>query len=91
VNANYRLGTPEAAKALASYAAVSSAPRRWRVAALQDLAEWAKPGLRDKVTNLTRPLADRDAEVARNAAGPNSWHPCLHNQPNAVDCRSVWK
>ncbi|HEY8749686.1 MAG TPA: PVC-type heme-binding CxxCH protein, partial [Tepidisphaeraceae bacterium] len=83
VNANYRLGTPQAAQALAQYASDSGAPRRWRVAALQDLADWPKPGLRDKVTNLTRPLPDRDAAVARNAAGP-MLASVLHNQPNAV-------
>jgi quinoprotein glucose dehydrogenase len=83
INANYRLGTPDNARALAGYAADAGAPRRWRVAALQDLADWARPGLRDKVTNLTRPLPDRDPSVAREAAGP-VLASVLHNQPNSV-------
>lgn len=83
LNANYRIGTADAAKALANFAGDAGAPRRWRVAALQDLADWAKPGLRDKVTNATRPLPDRDAAVAREAAGP-VLASVLHNQPNSV-------
>ena len=82
INANYRLGTPEAARALAQFA-TTDAPRRWRVAALQDLADWKSPGLRDKVTNATRPLPDRDPNVARDAAGP-VLAGLLHNQPNSV-------
>jgi quinoprotein glucose dehydrogenase len=83
VNANYRLGGADNARALAGYAADPSAPRRWRVAALQDLADWAKPGLRDRVTNATRPLPDRDPSVAREAAGP-ILASVLHNQPSSV-------
>jgi len=69
VNAAYRLGTPEAAAALSKFAANPDAPARWRVEALQDLQDWAKPFERDRVTNLVRPLAERDAKVARDAAG----------------------
>ena len=82
VNANFRLGTAESARALAKFAA-SDAPRRWRVQALADLAGWQSPGLRDKVTNLTRPQPDRDPSVARDAAAP-VLASLLHNQPNSV-------
>jgi quinoprotein glucose dehydrogenase len=82
VNANFRVGSPQAARALAKFAA-SDAPRRWRVQALADLAGWQTPGRRDKVTNLTRPLPDRDATVARDAAAPVLGS-LLHNQPNSV-------
>lgn len=70
VNAAYRLGTPEAAAALAKFAANSVAPQRWRVEALRDLQEWAKPFERDRVTDFVRPLPERDAKIARDAAGP---------------------
>ena len=83
VNANYRLGTPEAAKALAQFAANSAAPRKWRVAALEDLADWQTPGARDKVTNFVRPLPDRDGAIARDAAGP-VLASILHDSPNSV-------
>ncbi|HEY2586712.1 MAG TPA: HEAT repeat domain-containing protein [Tepidisphaeraceae bacterium] len=70
VNANFRLGTPQGAAALAKFAGNPAAPERWRVEALKDLESWAIPGARDRVTNLVRPLADRDPKVARDAAGP---------------------
>ncbi|HSZ55286.1 MAG TPA: PVC-type heme-binding CxxCH protein, partial [Tepidisphaeraceae bacterium] len=82
VNANFRLGTADSARVLAKFAA-SDAPRRWRVQALADLAGWQTPGRRDKVTNLTRPLPDRDPAIARDAAAP-VLASLLHNQPNSV-------
>ena len=83
INANYRVGTPETAKALAEFAANVASPRKWRVAALEDLADWQSPGQHDKVTNFTRPLPDRDAKVARDAAGP-VLASILHDSPNSV-------
>ncbi|HEX8912088.1 MAG TPA: PVC-type heme-binding CxxCH protein [Humisphaera sp.] len=70
-NANYRLGTAEAAKNLATIAGRADLPSDIRVEALHGLAEWAKPGNRDRITNLFRPLAAtpvRDPAVAREAA-----------------------
>jgi len=68
VNANFRLGAPEAAKALATFAARSDAPERVRIEALNDLAEWAKPNNLDHITTLYRPLTPRDPKPARDAA-----------------------
>ena len=70
VNATYRIGTPEAAAALSKFAANPAAPERWRVEALRDLQDWAKPFERDRVTDFVRPLPERDAKIARDAAGP---------------------
>jgi quinoprotein glucose dehydrogenase len=70
VNASYRLGTPEAAKNLATIASRTDLASDIRTEALRDLAEWSKPGVRDRITNLARPLADRDAKIAREAAKP---------------------
>ncbi|HSU66442.1 MAG TPA: HEAT repeat domain-containing protein, partial [Tepidisphaeraceae bacterium] len=70
INANFRLGTPEAAAALAKFAGNAEAPEKWRVEALKDLESWQTPGARDRVTNLVRPLPDRDPKIARDAAGP---------------------
>ncbi|HXE52843.1 MAG TPA: HEAT repeat domain-containing protein, partial [Tepidisphaeraceae bacterium] len=83
INANYRVGTPQAAGTLAHFAADPAAPSRWRVAALEDLTDWATPGHRDRVTNLPRPLPDRDARVARDAVA-SSLTSILHDAPNSV-------
>jgi quinoprotein glucose dehydrogenase len=83
VNANYRLGTPQAAKSLAQFAANPAAPDAWRIEALGDLTDWQSPGARDRITNLNRPLPDRDAKVARDAAGP-ALASILNGAPNKV-------
>lgn len=64
LNANYRLGQPENATALAQFAANGSAPEKMRLEALQMLASWAKPAPLDRVLNMYRPLAERSAEPA---------------------------
>jgi quinoprotein glucose dehydrogenase len=69
LNSNFRLGTPESAQALAGLAASSAQPEKWRVEALELLGDWETPSNLDHVMNLYRPLAQRDAQVARDAAG----------------------
>jgi len=72
VNAHYRLGKAENAKALAAYAA-SAAPEGARKDALDALSEWGKPSPKDRLLNQWRPLADRgpgDAVTAVSAAVP---------------------
>ena len=86
VNANFRLGTADSARVLAKFAA-SDAPRRWRVQALADLAGWQTPGRRDKVTNLTRPLLDRDPAIARDVAAAPVLASLLHNSAQFRRCR----
>jgi len=68
VNANYRLGTPEAAKRLAAFAAREDAPEAVRVEALHDLGEWEKPPGRDRISDQWRPLEPRDPAIAKVAA-----------------------
>ena len=68
VNANYRVGDAASAQRLAAMASRDDLPDEVRSEALRDLAEWAKPGVRDRITNLARPLANRDAAPAREAA-----------------------
>ncbi|HEX2854627.1 MAG TPA: PVC-type heme-binding CxxCH protein [Opitutaceae bacterium] len=69
LNANFRLGTPAHAEALAKYAARADAPALLRAEALTHLADWPKPPARDRLVGIYRPLspATRDAAVARNA------------------------
>jgi quinoprotein glucose dehydrogenase len=64
VNANYRLGQPENAKALAEFAANPNAREPARREALIVLAAWANPDPKDRLTYLWRPLPARGAEPA---------------------------
>jgi quinoprotein glucose dehydrogenase len=70
LNANFRLGQPANAEAVAAFAARPDAPETLRVEALRELAEWAKPAGRDRVMGLWRPLQPRPASVAADAVRP---------------------
>ncbi|WP_430452154.1 DUF7133 domain-containing protein [Rhodopirellula europaea] len=65
--ANYRIGTAEAAAALASFAASGEKPTWARIEAIDMLANWASPDPRDRVTNEYRPLESRPESIAREA------------------------
>jgi quinoprotein glucose dehydrogenase len=67
LNANYRLGQPANAQALANFAASASAPEAMRLEALAMLATWAEPSSLDRVLNMWRPIAPRAAEPAAAA------------------------
>ncbi len=64
LNASFRLGRDQDAVRLANFAARSGCKDSLRIEALDMLANWAKPGNRDRVMNRHLPLADRSAEVA---------------------------
>lgn len=67
LNANFRIGQPGNANALAAFVANSKAPEALRVEALRELGEWAKPGQRDRLTGLYRPMARRSGQPAADA------------------------
>jgi quinoprotein glucose dehydrogenase len=71
LNANYRLGSPENAAAVADYAARAGAPEAMRLEALDMLANWAKPSNRDRVLGMWRSLAERSAADAAGALRTN--------------------
>lgn len=71
LNANFRIGTAECAAKLAVFASRESALPEMRIEALKMLGEWAQPDPRDRVLNAYRPLAGRDASVAKNALEPH--------------------
>jgi quinoprotein glucose dehydrogenase len=71
LNANFRLGKPENATAVAAYAARPDAPEWLRVEAVRMLADWAKPPRRDRVTGLTQNLPERAPEIAITALRAN--------------------
>lgn len=60
INAHFRLGKLENALALSELARRHDAPDSPRIEALQRLAQWASPPLRDPFHGLWRPLAPRD-------------------------------
>ena len=71
LNANYRLGTKEAAERIASYATRVSASSPMRIEALEMLADWSQPDPRDRVLNVYRPLEAREAKDASSALAPH--------------------
>jgi quinoprotein glucose dehydrogenase len=71
LNANFRCGTPQTAKALASFAARQDVPENMRAEALEELADWPHPSGRDRVVGLWRPVAaTRHRETAAEALQP---------------------
>ncbi|MES2570163.1 MAG: HEAT repeat domain-containing protein, partial [Verrucomicrobiota bacterium] len=63
INANFRAGTPETARALAGFAA-GDAAEALRIEALQLLSTWPKPFNRDRVAGVYRPIGERDGAPA---------------------------
>lgn len=70
INANFRLGQPEHAAALAALAARRDVPEPLRVESLRCLEEWPKPSGRDRIIGLWRPLAPRSGEAVLAALRP---------------------
>lgn len=70
VNANFRVGTPEAARRLASLAQNRDLPELIRTEALFALGTWAAPAARDRIVGVFRPLPAREPEPAREALAP---------------------
>jgi quinoprotein glucose dehydrogenase len=65
--ANYTLGTPEAARRVATFAGRAAEPDHARAFALKLLGDWTKPPRRDPITGLTLDLPARDARLAADA------------------------
>ena len=84
VDAQFRVGTPETAASLGSFAALTNATEIARVEALEDLGNWVNPPRRDRIIGLIRPMAPRDPVPARFAL--NSRWPALvaDASPNVV-------
>jgi quinoprotein glucose dehydrogenase len=89
LNANYRLGTTEAAAALATYATRAEAPEALRVEALRMLGGWEKPARRDWVTGQPIALPERDAGLAKGALAP-AMPGLLRSAPDPVRIASLF-
>ncbi|WP_169973842.1 PVC-type heme-binding CxxCH protein [Tautonia rosea] len=70
LNANLKVGGPEAAGQIARIAANGAIPEPIRVEALNILADWANPSGRDRVVGLWRPVPSRSPEAAADAIRP---------------------
>lgn len=91
LNANFRLGGPAHAAALARYSARAGEPAALRVEAIQHLAAWAKPLARDRIVGIYRPLnpATRDASVAVEALQPLLEGLLSSSAPRAVQAAAI--
>jgi quinoprotein glucose dehydrogenase len=67
LNANFRLGKPENARALARFAARAGEREPLRIEALRELELWSKPPGRDRIMGVWRPLSPRPESVAADA------------------------
>lgn len=67
LNAQFRLGEPANAVALARYAARSDAPPALRREAVRMLDDWERPNGRDRVLGIWRPLPARKSSAAEEA------------------------
>ncbi|MDZ4701351.1 MAG: HEAT repeat domain-containing protein [Rhodothermales bacterium] len=83
INANSRVGGPEATARLAAFANRPDAPEALRVEALAALGVWATPSVVDRVDGLYHGPAPRDAAPAREALASIS-SPLLQQGPVAV-------
>ncbi len=81
--ANFRAGTSETVQRLSRFAAASDTPEPQRLEALDELANWAKPSGRDRITGLWRPIPVRDAKPAADAFAAVSKE-LLRSAPDAV-------
>jgi quinoprotein glucose dehydrogenase len=70
VNANFRMGDFQNARALAQFATLASVPENVRFEALQDLSRWEHPSPLDQITGLYRPLPARDTRIVGEAIRP---------------------
>ena len=89
INANFRLGTSEAAQALARFAVDETAAEPMRVEALQALRRWAKPPARDRVTGLFQPIAPSVSARASSDTADAAKAELRSSEPAAAGLRPV--
>lgn len=82
LNANFRLGGADHARALVRYASQESAPEAMRLEAIAMLADWESPDERDRVLNDWRPLPERPIEMVVSAV--REYLPNLLSGPDSV-------
>ncbi|MFD2935679.1 HEAT repeat domain-containing protein [Spirosoma flavum] len=65
INANMRVGTPEAMQTLIDYAQKEGSPVAMRAEAMEALSTWAKPSVLDRVDGRYRGVIERDPVVLK--------------------------
>ena len=68
INANLRVGTPEAMQTLVSYAQQEDRPVAMRAEAMEALSTWSKPSVLDRVDGRYRGVIERDPALVINKA-----------------------
>ena len=66
INANLRVGTPEAMQLLIDYAQQEGSPLAMRAEALEALSTWAKPSVLDRVDGRYRGVIERDPALLKS-------------------------
>ncbi|MBD2756732.1 HEAT repeat domain-containing protein [Spirosoma validum] len=66
INANLRVGTPEAMQTLIDYAQKDGAPLAMRGEAMEALSTWAKPSVLDRVDGRYRGVIERDPALLKS-------------------------
>ncbi|GAB3642869.1 DUF7133 domain-containing protein [Spirosoma arcticum] len=66
INANLRVGTPEAMQTLVSYAQQEGRPVAMRAEAMEALSTWSKPSVLDRVDGRYRGVIERDPALVTN-------------------------
>lgn len=69
INANLRVGTPEAMQNLIDYSLKEGSPVAMRGEALEALSTWSKPSVLDRVDGRYRGVIERDPMLVKNKAG----------------------
>ncbi|GAB4025473.1 HEAT repeat domain-containing protein [Spirosoma koreense] len=65
INANLRVGTPEAMQTLVDYMQKEGAPVAMRAEAMEALSTWAKPSVLDRVDGRYRGVVERDPALLK--------------------------
>ncbi|GAB2519131.1 HEAT repeat domain-containing protein [Spirosoma aerophilum] len=69
INANLRVGTPEAMQTLMAYAQKEGNPVAMRAEAMDALSTWASPSVLDRVDGRYRGVVNRDAAALKTKTG----------------------
>jgi putative membrane-bound dehydrogenase-like protein len=69
INANLRVGSPQAMQLLVDFAGKEEAPAKMRAEAIDALGTWVKPSVVDRVDGRYRGVIERDPNEARNKTG----------------------
>ncbi|QCR22735.1 HEAT repeat domain-containing protein [Pontibacter sp. SGAir0037] len=79
INANLRVGTPQAMQNLITYSLKEGAPAAMRSEAVAALSTWGKPSVLDRVDGRYRGVITRDPELVRNNATDGLIQLTAHN------------